>query len=246
MYFCSVSMSIEHRVPLVERAALAVLARSGESGIPCAQQRAERQRLRHAVVEPALAGRHLGPLLEQLPDLRVDVEAVRATTSARPPRSASVSRRHAGVHLVATRCGSRPGSATSSRAAAPARPRSPIFFASSCAWPYSARTRAGRSPASRPARVREHLPQRRVVLDRPVHPRLRDRRVVHLAVAVAAVADQVDDDVAAEGVAELGGQAGHAGDRRQVLAVHVEDRDRQPARDVGRESAASASRGRAS
>ncbi len=79
----------------------------------------------------------------------------------------------------------------------------------------------------------EHLPERRMGVDRLVHPRLRDRGVVDLAVAVAAVPDQVDDDVARKRVAERGGQPRDARHGRQVLAVHVEDRDRQPVGDVG-------------
>ena len=70
-------------------------------------------------------------------------------------------------------------------------------------------------------------------LDLLVEERLGDRRVVHLAVAVAAVADQVDHHVAAECVAVFDGDSGHAGHGVDVFAVDVEDRNRQAARHAG-------------
>ena len=60
--------------------------------------------------------------------------------------------------------------------------------------------------------------------------------IVDLAVAVAAVADEVDDDVAAERVAVLHRDARGADDRFGILAVDVEDRDRQALGDVGGEA----------
>ena len=54
--------------------------------------------------------------------------------------------------------------------------------------------------------------------------------------AVAAVADQVDDDVVGEGGAVVDRHRRHLGHRLEVLAVDVEDGDRQPPRDVGGEA----------
>ncbi len=57
-----------------------------------------------------------------------------------------------------------------------------------------------------------------------VHQRLGEGRLVALVVAVAAVAEHVDDDVAVELVAVLGGDARDVDDRLGVVAVDVEDR----------------------
>jgi hypothetical protein len=85
------------------------------------------------------------------------------------------------------------------------------------------------SSSVRPRPRRRARPERRVLRDRLVEERLGDRRVVHLAVAVAAVADQVDDHVVAEAVAVLDRQPRHPHHGVRVLAVDVEDRDRQAA-----------------
>ncbi len=66
-----------------------------------------------------------------------------------------------------------------------------------------------------------------------VHQRLRERRLVALVVAVAAVADHVDDDVAAERLAEVERQLGDVDARLGVLAVDVEDRHLDHLGDVG-------------
>ena len=57
-----------------------------------------------------------------------------------------------------------------------------------------------------------------------VHQRLRRRRFVGLVVAMAAVADQVDDDVLAEPLAEVEGELGAEHHRFGVVAVHVQHR----------------------
>ena len=66
-----------------------------------------------------------------------------------------------------------------------------------------------------------------------VHQRLGEARLVALVVAVAAVADEVDDDVALERLAVLGGQPHHVDAGLRVVAVHVEDGDVQHLRDGG-------------
>jgi hypothetical protein len=55
-------------------------------------------------------------------------------------------------------------------------------------------------------------------------------------VAVAAVADEVDDHVGAELVAVFGGEAGDADDGVGVFGVDVEDGNRLAARDAGGEA----------
>ena len=81
---------------------------------------------------------------------------------------------------------------------------------------------------------------RRVGLDRGVHQRLGEARLVALVVAKAAVAPHVDDDVATEGLAELDCQLAGEGDGFGIVAVDVEDRrlDRfRHVRRVGRRAA---------
>ena len=76
----------------------------------------------------------------------------------------------------------------------------------------------------------------RVVLvrvDRLVHQRLGERRLVRFVVAVAAVADDVQHDVAAELHAVLGRHPGAEYHRLRVVAVDVQDRRLDRFRDVG-------------
>ena len=80
------------------------------------------------------------------------------------------------------------------------------------------------------------FPERRMLFDLLVEQRLRDRGIVDFAVAVAAVADEIDDDVGAELVAVFGGHARDADDSVDVFGVDVEDRDRLAARDAGGEA----------
>ena len=75
-----------------------------------------------------------------------------------------------------------------------------------------------------------------MVLDGGVTARLGDGGVVHFAVAVAAVADKVDDDIGVEPVTKLGGDGSDAHDRVGVLGVDVEDGDGQALGDVGGEA----------
>ena len=81
-----------------------------------------------------------------------------------------------------------------------------------------------------------NLPERRMLFDLLVEQRLGDGGVVDFAVAVAAVADEIDDDVGAEFVAIFGGEAGDADDGVDVFGIDVEDRDRLAAGDAGGEA----------
>ena len=65
-----------------------------------------------------------------------------------------------------------------------------------------------------------------------VEQRLGDGGIVDFAVAVTAVADQIDDDIGAELVAVFHGQASDANDGVDVFAVDVEDGNRLAARDA--------------
>ena len=73
-----------------------------------------------------------------------------------------------------------------------------------------------------------------VALDRGVHQRLGEHRLVALVVAEPAVAEDVDDDVLVEALAELDRDAGGVDHGLGVVAVDVEDRRLDHQRDVGR------------
>eukprot|EP00967_Tisochrysis_lutea_P021371 scaffold24272_cov27-Tisochrysis_lutea.AAC.6 len=60
-------------------------------------------------------------------------------------------------------------------------------------------------------------------LDRRVHLRLCEHGLVNFVVAVLAVADNVDDDVALECLPPLGRKAAGTHDRLNVVAVHMEN-----------------------
>ncbi len=69
-----------------------------------------------------------------------------------------------------------------------------------------------------------------------VEQRLGDGGVVNLTVAVAAIADEIDDDVGAELVAVFDRHAGDAHDRIYVFAIHVENGNGLAAGDAGGEA----------
>ena len=81
-----------------------------------------------------------------------------------------------------------------------------------------------RDVAALDERLDVQLAHAAVLGDRLVHQRLRVARVVALVVAVAAVAQHVDDDVLVEPLAVLERQPGHADAGLRVVAVDVEDR----------------------
>src|SRR5947207_12701986 len=79
-----------------------------------------------------------------------------------------------------------------------------------------------------------NLADRRVLLYRRIHQRLREARLVALVVAEAAIAPHVDDDVPSEGLTELGGELAAPGDSLGIVAVDVEDRRLDALGDVRR------------
>ena len=84
--------------------------------------------------------------------------------------------------------------------------------------------------------LRVELVERRVVFDLCVAEGLGDGGVVDFAVAVAAVSDEVDDDVGVELVAILGSEGGDADDGGGIFGVDVEDGDGQALGEVGGEA----------
>ena len=73
---------------------------------------------------------------------------------------------------------------------------------------------------------------RRMLFDFPIHDRLRVSRIVAFVVAVAAVADHVDDHIALELLAVIEGQAKHAQGGFGIVAIHVKNRRLNHARNV--------------
>ncbi len=88
------------------------------------------------------------------------------------------------------------------------------------------------------------LPRRRMAGDRAVHQRLGEGRLVALVVPVAAIAEQVDDDVLFEFAAVFGGDAGDRDDRFGIVAVDVKDRRLHALGDIGRVGARTRGGGR--
>ena len=71
-----------------------------------------------------------------------------------------------------------------------------------------------------------------MVLDRSIQQRLSDGRIIDLAVTVAAIADQIHDYVALEGVAVFERHAADANHRVHIFGVDVKDRNRLAARQL--------------
>jgi hypothetical protein len=77
------------------------------------------------------------------------------------------------------------------------------------------------------------LVDRRPGRDRAIELRLREGGLVPLVVPVTSVPVEIDHHVAVELPAELHREARHVHDGLEILAVHVEDRNLEHARDVG-------------
>ncbi len=81
-----------------------------------------------------------------------------------------------------------------------------------------------------------YLPQRRVVFDLGVEERLRDRGIVHFAMAVPAESDEIDYHVARELRAIAGGNFTDPHNGARILSIDVKDGDRLPLRQIGGET----------
>jgi hypothetical protein len=84
--------------------------------------------------------------------------------------------------------------------------------------------------------LRVELIEEGTAFDGGVTARLGDRGVVSFVVAVATVADEVDDDVGAEALAVLGGDSSDSHGGVGVFAVDVEDGDRETLGEIGGEA----------
>ena len=77
------------------------------------------------------------------------------------------------------------------------------------------------------------LPKRRMIFDRLVNQRLSNRRIIHFAVPMATIPDQVDHYIAVKLVAVIQRQAADANDRVNVFCINMEYRNILPAGELG-------------
>src|SRR5205807_898577 len=188
----------EHRVAMVEGAAAAILAGEPYRN-PFNQKRTKGQSLGHAVVQGQLACTHLLALLQQFFDFRMDSEI--AGIAGQPPGNLSYlvladSRGHLIAWVVAA-----------ASIVVPIRRQ----LAQHWRLLHLARFFVGRIytraepgcyfPGIDLVFLRIDLIQRRMRIDLAVKQWLGDGGIIHLAMAVAAVADQVNQHVTAELVA---------------------------------------------
>ena len=186
-------------MPLVEGAATAVLPAEPHRSSSF-HQACKRQRFRHSVIHRAFTRAHLRALLKQLLHFRMDVEALR--------------RRCQPVCELAEFFGGNSGFNFILRLIALAFEFVPIIRQLTQTWLFAnaACSLLGcfefRLDGVRPRLCALNsgvlcikLPKRRMIFDGLVNQRLRNRWIIHFAVPVAAVTDQVDDDVAVEFVA---------------------------------------------
>ena len=170
------------------------------TGIAFFHQAAEGQRFGHAVVDRALAIAHLGALFEKLLHLGMNVE-IRGIRGQPIGEFGNFFRGKRGFHFVLAVCSGRRNSCpniSADRAGA-------AFFEPTCALLGGFQFRFDRVDACLHVVGADvfgvNLPQRRMFFDRFVQQRLGDGGVVDFAVAVTAVADQIDDDIGAKLVA---------------------------------------------
>ena len=211
----------EHGVALVEGTAARVL--SGKTNWHALlYQAGEGQSFRHPVVDRTLAGTHLGALVKQFLHFRVNVETFRIRRQ-RCSELRQLFERNSSLHFKF-------------RLVAAAIILVPIFgqvahgrFLLERAGFFLGGFELGFDCSGLGLGIgctdviSVNFPQGRMFFDLFVEQRLRDGGIVHLAVAMATIPDQVDHHVSAEGVAVFGGQASHAQCCVHILAVHVED-----------------------
>ncbi len=227
---------IQGGVPLAERAAPAVLAGKADRR-PFQQQRPERQRLSQGPEDRLVLVQVLPPRLKQRGEFGMDVEAF---GHAHQPVGDLPERRlgHAGLdhrvrvvrsealplplEAVHGRILGRPGADVGQRT---------LEFLLELAADLLRLSRG--QVALHDELLGVDRRQRRPTADLAVHDRLGVGRFVALVVPVPAVAEQVDDDVAVELLAEVERQLGHEDGGLGVLAVDVEDGRLDHLGDVG-------------
>ena len=205
-----------------ERAPPGVLP--GQADVPALEQQgAVGQRLAQGPVGLA-AGPQLGPVLEDPHQLGVDGEALREGARGR--------RRPAGARRAATPvsiggstgagCGRRGQDGRSRRRRGPGLVQGGLQPLREVSQDLLGLGDGDVAPPDQ--RLGVELADAAVFLDQLVEQRLGEAGIVLLVVAVAPVADQVDDDVLVERLAEGEGQPAHPDAGLGIVAVDVEDR----------------------
>src|SRR5579885_3120491 len=185
----------EHGVALIESAALGVL--SGEAnGRAFQNERTESEQLRKTVIHRARAGAHFGALLRGESGIDFVRRIVFAVLEGRPVIGQLAKMGHFAE-----------------------RTRFALFFFVFLANGFD------NVSGINAGLLGINLPERRVVLDALVEQGLSDGGVIHFTVAVAPIADQVHNDIAAKGGAIFGGKAAHAHDGVRVFGIDVKDGD---------------------
>src|SRR6185312_6679736 len=180
----------------------------------------ESQRFRHSIVHRTLALDHFRPLLQQFFDLRMDME-IRWIAAEPPTDFTQLFQRQARSNAVLF-------------FVAPANVVVPIGWQVAhqrlllygfCGFLSGLKLRANRLDAGfgvgGASTLSIDFPQGWMVFDGLIQERLGDGRIVHLAVAVAAITDKIYDNVAGKSVAVLKGQAPYADNRIHVLGIHM-------------------------
>ncbi len=230
-------LAVDHRVLVVpdalamEEAAAADVEAAQAHVAARAQQRCVGERLRQAPVH-AVGGRGGGvpPALDQRGDVRVQAE-VRGRRAQAVDQLLQPRERHAAARGGVPARGRRAASRRRER-----RGRLDVTRGQ--------RLRAGDAPFA----IGDLLGRRQALLDHlravarddagqrahdALHRGLRDARIVMAVVAVASIADDVDQDVGMEALAELHGHLRGLRDEFRAVAVDVEDGDVVGPRDVG-------------
>src|SRR5216684_3581179 len=223
----------QNRVALAERAALRILPREA-NGIALEKYGTERQHFGETVIDGTLAMAHFRALFEKLRDFRVDVKPLGHANKAVGDFREFL-KREAGIDLIF-------------RFVAAMLIGGPVFRQFAQVRYFSQRAGLGlllfvflADCLSRQGRVDAgvlgvNFPERSMILDALVKEGLRDGRIVDFAVAVAAIADDVHDDVAAEGGAIFRGKLSDAHHGVGVFGVDVEDRHGLAFGDIGGEA----------
>src|SRR3954451_12150666 len=229
---------VQDHVALRERPALGVL--TGEPDRDAlGEQRGEREHLGVGPVDPALLAERYAPAIELLDELRVDGEAVRhgehlvvelAQRVGRDGRR-DLRRRRAVELVLAGRVLDRAGvlGGLDLRLEALVQLGEVVPDLLALVLDLLLRHDAGVDELLGP-----QLGDALLVLDLRVHLGLRVRGLVALVVAEAAIADEVDDDVVAELLAEREREAHRRDARGDVVGVDVDDRRVVALGEVGR------------
>src|SRR5271155_267260 len=221
------------RVPLVECSAPCVLPTQPHRHA-LFQQRTKRQRLRHAVIQRPLPLRHLQPLFQKFFHFRMNVKSFGVTRHSLANRC-QLFARDARIHFHRRVV---PSAAIS----VPIRRQLPHRRSFLQLQRFLLRCVQFRAHALHNRRrihtdfPRINFPKRRVRINLPVTQRLRDRRIIHFAVPVPPVADQIHHHWRSKRIPILRRNPPHARHRVRIFRVHMKNRNRQPLRQVRRKS----------